>query len=66
VIKALNAVGIDCWFRVYPSQFYVEFDVFVMADDLLQARDVFAATDTYQGFSTAGRMEAALKGLAAK
>lgn len=63
VIEALQAQNIDVWFKVFPSQFYVEFDCYVRKEDLDQATAIFNGTDTYQGYSTAGNLEKALKGI---
>jgi hypothetical protein len=61
IIKRLNDEGIDVWFKVYPSQFNVDFDVYVKAEHKDRAKDILSNTNTYQGFSSAGNCEKALK-----
>jgi hypothetical protein len=61
IIKNLNKEGIDVWFKVYPSQFYCEFDVYVKEADKDQAEYILNNTDTYQGYSGAGNCEKALR-----
>lgn len=60
IIEALNNEEIDVWFKVYPSQFYVEFDVYVRKEDLERAMPLLGKTDTYQGYSTAGNLKKCL------
>lgn len=47
ILKALNAQGIDVWFIVHPSQFYVEFDVYVKLEDADKASNILK--DLYVG-----------------
>lgn len=61
IIKALNKEGIDCWFKVYPSQFYQEFDVLVKESDSERAIGILNNTSAYQGYSTSGNLEKCLK-----
>lgn len=61
ILKHLNNADIDVWFLVHPSQFYYEFDVYVRTEDKDRATEILAATDTYQGFSTAGNLQKALQ-----
>lgn len=61
IIKALNEQNISVWFKVYPSQFYIEFDVLVKQEQEQQAIDVLNGVNTYQGFSSAGNCEKGLK-----
>lgn len=46
IIEAMNDAGIDVWFKVYPGQFDLSFDVYVKAEDLEKAKEVFNRTDT--------------------
>ena len=61
IIEKLNNRGIDVWFKVSPSQFYVEFDVYVKSDNVDKAKQILSGVDTYQGYSTAGNLEKCLK-----
>lgn len=61
IIEKLNANDIDVWFKVYPSQFNVDFDVYVKEDDKDRSIEILSNTDTYQGFSTAGNLEKGLR-----
>jgi hypothetical protein len=60
IIEALNSEGIDVWFKVYPSQFYCEFDVYVRKEDLERAIPLLGKTDTYQGFDGAENLKKCL------
>ena len=46
IIDALNKAGIDCWFKVYPSQFDMDFDVYVKEDNLERAKKILSDTNT--------------------
>lgn len=61
IIKKMNEAGIDVWFKVHPSQFYIDFDVYVREADKDKAVEVLSNTDTYQGHSTAGNLEKGLR-----
>jgi hypothetical protein len=61
IIEKLNDAGIDVWFKVYPSQFSCEFDVYVKLENEEQAKEILSNTDTYQGFSSAANCEKALR-----
>lgn len=61
IIKALNNENVDCWFKVYPSQFYQEFDVLVKNEDQEKAIEILSKTSAYQGYSTSGNLEKCLK-----
>jgi len=60
VIKALSAHDIRVWFKVFPSQFYVEFDCYVRAGNKNTAIAILERTNTYQGFSTVDRLKKSL------
>ncbi len=66
IIKNLNNADIDVWFKVYPSQFNIDFDVYVKEADEEKAIEILSGTNTYQGFSSAGNCEKALKEATAK
>jgi len=66
IIEKLNKEGIDVWFKVYPSQFYCSFDVYVKEEDGERGKSILDGVDTYQGYSTAGNCEKALKEASAK
>lgn len=61
IIKKLNEAEIDVWFKVYPSQFNIDFDVYVKEENEERAKEILSNTDTYQGFSSAGNCEKALR-----
>lgn len=61
IIDAFNEVDIDVWFRVYSSQFYIEFDVLVKEEDQEKAKILLDTIDTYQGFSNSDNLKKALK-----
>lgn len=46
IIDALNEEKINCWFKVYPRQFDLDFDVYVKAEDLEKAVEVLNRTNT--------------------
>lgn len=46
IIEALNAQDIDVWFKVYPRQFDLSFDVFVQAENEERAKEILSGTDT--------------------
>lgn len=62
IIKTFNRAGIDLWFNVNPSQFYVDFTVLVHPDNKDRAGEILSHLDVYQGYDTASEMEKALKG----
>jgi len=45
IIDTFNTNNIDVWFKVYPRQFDLEFDVYVMAEDLERAIELLSNTD---------------------
>lgn len=61
IIRKFQAAGVDMWFKVYSSQFNVDFDVYVRTEDKDRAIAILEGTDTYQGYSTAGNCEKALR-----
>jgi hypothetical protein len=61
IIKKFNDKDIDVWFKVYPSQFYLEFDVYVKEENELAARDLLNNINPYQGYSTSGNLAKGLK-----
>ncbi len=64
IIKALYEENdISVFFKVYPSQFYVSFDVLVKQEDFDRAKKILEGTDTYQGYSTVDNLDKALKGI---
>lgn len=46
IIEALNAANIDVWFKVYPRQFDLSFDVYVESDNEERAKEILSGTDT--------------------
>lgn len=60
IIKRLNKEGIDVWFKVYPSQFYCTFDVFVKQENLDRAEKILADTDMYQGYDNVANLKKCL------
>ena len=66
IIEALNSEGIDVWFKVYPSQFYCEFDVYVRKEDLERAIPLLGKTDTYQGYDGAANLKKCLSNCSMK
>ena len=64
VIDKLNSQDIDVWFKVHPSQFYCEFDVYVKEEDADKAKQILAGVDTYQGFSNAHNLNMCLSQVA--
>ena len=46
IIEALNNKDIDVWFKVYPRQFDLDFDVYVKAEDQEKAKRLLVFTDT--------------------
>jgi len=62
IIKAMKKAGIDCWFNVEPSQFYVDFTVLVKPEDEQVARRLLSNLSAYQGYSTSEEMSKALRG----
>lgn len=61
ILEKLNAESIDVWFKVYPSQFNVDFDVYVKSEDHDKAKAILENTNAYQGFSSAGNCERGLR-----
>lgn len=61
IIKALNKEDIHVWFKVHPSQFYIDFDVYVRKDDADRAKCILMGTDTFQGYSTSNNLAKALR-----
>ena len=45
VIQLLNENDIDCWFVASPSQFYVEFNVWVVEENLQKAQTLLSKID---------------------
>ena len=60
ILTALNNADIDVWFVVHPSQFYLEFDVYVRKEQYEQAIPILTNVNTYQGFDGAKRLKEAL------
>ena len=63
IIKTLNASNIDVWFKVHPSQFYLEFDVYVKTSDADKAKELLNSTNTKLDYEPADRLAAALKSI---
>lgn len=61
ILEAFSKTDIDIWFKVHPSQFYYDFDVYVKKENLERAQALLDTIDTYQGYSTAGNLERALR-----
>lgn len=61
LIKAFKDSDIDIWFKINPSQFYVDFQVLVMSDNEAAASELLNQADSYQGFSTSGELSKALQ-----
>lgn len=60
IIEALNDVGIDVWFKVYPSQFQLEFDVLVRSEDLNKAKQLLLGVDTKLPYDPADQLKKSL------
>jgi hypothetical protein len=60
IIEALNAHDIDVWFVVHPSQFMLDFDVYVRDEDFDLAKAVFEGTNTKLDYDPAVKLEKAL------
>ena len=60
VIDLLQANNIDCWFKVYPSQFYCSFDVYVRSEDLPKARTLLIGADV-EGINNVKQLSECLK-----
>lgn len=61
IIEALNKQSIDVWFIVHPSQFYVEFDVYVKKEDQERAIEILTNFDARQGNDPAEMLKKALQ-----
>jgi len=46
IIESLNSKDIDVWFKVYPRQFDMDFDVYVKEKDLERASYILSNTNT--------------------
>lgn len=62
IIKTFKKAGIDLWFNVNPSQFYVEFTILVNPENKESAIEILSHLDVYQGYDTASEMSKALSG----
>lgn len=62
IIEALNKENIDVWFVVSPSQFYVDFDVYVESKNLKKARKILSNTNVEAEVSPATLLKQALQG----
>lgn len=63
IIECLNEHNIDVWFKVYPSQFYVSFDVYVKPEDKKKAIRILSNTDTTLEYDPKDNLEQALKSI---
>ncbi|RLI66731.1 MAG: hypothetical protein DRO67_00625 [Candidatus Asgardarchaeum californiense] len=63
ILSKFAEANIDVWFQVYSNQFNIDFDVYVKSKDEDRATAILEGTNTYQGHSTAGNCEKALKSL---
>lgn len=66
IIEALNNEDIDVWFKVYPGQFDVSFDVYVESDNLERAINILNGTDTKAAEDPAILMERGLRAASAQ
>lgn len=61
--KILRDEGIEHWFELEPSQFYVRFKIWVNPDDLETAKQLLSESECKEYPTPAQKCEAALKGL---
>jgi len=63
IIEALNEANIDVWFKVYPRQFDLDFDVYVREGDKDKATNVLKGTDTELDYDPAVTLAEGLKNI---
>lgn len=61
IIEALNSQDIDVWFKVYPRQFDMDFDVYVREADESKAKAILEGVDTEADIDPAVACQQALK-----
>ena len=63
IVEILNGNNIDCLFTYEPSQFYIEFNVWVKPDDVANTIILLSQTNTDLPYDQAEEFSKALKGL---
>lgn len=61
IIEALNKHDIDVWFKVYPRQFDLDFDVYVKQEHENKAREILNSTDTALSYDPKDQLAKGLK-----
>lgn len=61
IIEALNDQDIDVWFKVFPRQFDLDFDVYVRVEDVDRAKQILSGVDVTADEDPATLLERGLK-----